>query len=325
MRFSHAGLFAGVTISCLLLAACGSYGEFSLPRLAGERNLTLHMQLGPQPVISRDGASDILNPSVVRSQAFFNLYSEFDGHTWHTALAESENGGNWIKKGRVLSPDPSTWEGDYIAANGTAWFGSGKWLYWYQSGKGIPRIGLARSNDGVHWRKDAHPVIEAGPRGSWDERAVADPYVLKLGGEFYIYYLGQDRARQQQIGLARSSDGIQWTKLRSNPVIEAAPSTNGLGEPAVWQSKGWYWMIYTVRSRTEERSLKAARSLDGVHWENVGQPVRGGEAWDRAVVCDPTVFVDGDRTLLWFGGGDKPRPDEHLDGQIGSGVIEIAP
>jgi hypothetical protein len=43
------------------------------------------------------------------------------------------------------------------------------------------------------------------------------------------------------------------------------------------------------------------------------------------VICDPTVVVDGDVTLLWFGGGDKPRPDEHLDGQIGFGVIETQP
>jgi hypothetical protein len=57
----------------------------------------------------------------------------------------------------------------------------------------------------------------------------------------------------------------------------------------------------------------------------VGKPIRGTEAWDSQVICDPTVVVDGDVTLLWFGGGDKPRPDEHLDGQIGFGVIETQP
>jgi len=26
---------------------------------------------------------------------------------------------------------------------------------------------------------------------------------------------------------------------------------------------------------------------------------------------------------VWFGGGDIPRPDENLDGQIGYGVLHI--
>jgi predicted GH43/DUF377 family glycosyl hydrolase len=280
------------------------------------------VRLEPGPVIAHDGLSDVLNPSVVKSQSFADLYSEFDGRSWHTALAQSSDGRAWTKRGRVLSPDPATWEGNYIAANGSALVEKSKWSYWYQSGEGIPQIGLARSDDGLHWRKEPQPVLLPGPRGSWDERGVADPYVLKLGGEYYIYYLGQNRARQQQIGLARSTDGIHWTKLRSNPVMEAPATGNGIGEPAVWQWKGWYWMLYTARSKTEQRALMQARSRDGVHWEQVGEPIRGDQAWDRDVVCDPTVVVDGDRTLLWFGGGDKPRPDEHLDGQIGMGVIE---
>lgn len=324
-RFSHAGRLAFVTISFLMPGGCGRYGDFALPRLADGRNVTLRVQLDPQPVIQREPEIDVLNPSVVRSNPFFNLYSEFDGRVWHTALAESADGRHWTKKGRVLSPDASTWEGDYIAANGSALIENSKWWYWYQSGKGIPRIGLARSDDGIHWRKDPQPVLLPGPRGSWDERGVADPYVLKLGSEFYIYYLGQNRARQQQIGLARSEDGVHWMKLRSNPVMEAPDSGNGIGEPAVWQWKGWYWMLYTGRGKTEQRELFAARSEDGVHWVRVGKPIRGTEAWDSQVICDPTVVVDGDVTLLWFGGGDKPRPDEHLDGQIGFGVIETQP
>jgi predicted GH43/DUF377 family glycosyl hydrolase len=308
-----------------MLAGCGGYDDFTLPRLAGERNITLKVRLDPNPVIQRDGLSDVLNPSVVKLHSFFNLYSEFDGRTWHTAMAESSDGRSWLKKGRVLSPDPGTWEGSYIAANGTVLVESDKWWYWYQSGKGVPGIGLARSDDGMHWRKEPKPVIEAGPRGSWDERGVADPYVLKLDGEYYIYYLGQNRARQQQIGLARSSDGMHWTKLLSNPVMEAPDSENGIGEPAVWQWRGWYWMLYTARSKTEQRTLREARSRDGVHWEQVGEPIRGSADWDREVVCDPSVVVTGDVTLLWFGGGDKPLPAEHLDGQIGMGTIEAQP
>ena len=63
-------------------------------------------------------AIDALNPSVIRRGAtLWNLYSGYDGKTWHTGLATSSDGALWEKKGKVLSPNPSTWEGDYIAAD----------------------------------------------------------------------------------------------------------------------------------------------------------------------------------------------------------------
>ena len=48
-------------------------------------------------------------------------------------------------------------------------------------------------------------MLETGPVGFWDERAVADPYVIRIGAYFYMYYLGQDRAMRQRIGVARSA------------------------------------------------------------------------------------------------------------------------
>ena len=38
-------------------------------------------------------------------------------------------------------------------------------------------------------------MLDTGPRGSWDERGVGDPYVIQVEGWYYMYYLGQDRAR----------------------------------------------------------------------------------------------------------------------------------
>jgi len=281
-------------------------------------------------------STDVLNPSVVAlpgGQKLLNVYSAYDGKTWHTGVAESTDGGlTWTNRRRVLSPD-LPWEGRYIAANGTALVrGGGELLYWYQAGS-PPRLGLARSSDnGATWRKHGDPVVPTGPRGSWDERGVADPYVIEApgesGGALYMYFLGQNRARQQRLGLARSTDGgLTWTKLRSNPILEIGPEgafdENGLGEPAIWAARGRWWMLYTGRDRTERRRLGLASSPDGVHWERWRDSVAilSGEApWNSAVLCDPTVLPDSARPgilRLWFGGGDVPHPAENIHGAIG--------
>jgi predicted GH43/DUF377 family glycosyl hydrolase len=319
--------------ACLLLAGCARYADFTLPALPGPQGaVTWKWNVRPTPVISRDSEwsrVDALNPSVIPvNAALLNLYSGYDGKMWHTGVASSSDGITWTKKAKMLSPEAGTWEGDYIAANGTALSDQGRYFYWYQAGR-RPQIGLATSNDGQHWTKHWKPVLNTGPSGSWDERGAADPHVIKEGWGYYMYYLGQDRARRQRLGVARSEDGITWAKHRDSPILElGAPGAFdelGLGEPAVWSQHGWYWMLYTGRDRNEYRRLGLARSRDGISWSRVtDEPVlSGAHEWDSKVVCDPSVLVDGDIVRVWFGGGNNAEPAENLNGQIGYATLKI--
>jgi predicted GH43/DUF377 family glycosyl hydrolase len=233
----------------------------------------------------------------------------------------------------VLEPDPQTWEGSYIAANGTAIFVERDIWYWYQAGpRGVPRIGLARSSDGRTWRKEPVPVLMPGPRGSWDERGAADPYVFLAGAGWPMYlcmfYLGQDRAQRQRLGVARSRDGVHWEKLRTNPILELGDAgsfdENGLGEPAVWEANGFYWMLYAGRDVHENRRLGLARSTDGVHWKKLPAVFSGSEAWNSKVICDPSVIANDSEVRVWFGGGGVAHPDENINGQIGFGILRPA-
>jgi predicted GH43/DUF377 family glycosyl hydrolase len=314
----------------LLLAGCGRYADFTLPAPdAAGPGAPFIWDLDPAPVLGRGPEAwdsvDVLNPSVIRFRdAYLNLYSGFDGKTWSTGVATSPDGFVWTKKGRVLSP--AGWEANW-ATNGSALVEGGEVLYWYAACD-PPRIALARSNDGVAFTKQGEAVVPLGPRGGFDERGVSDPYVIRRGEFLYLFYLGQDRAARQRLGVARSRDGIRWEKLRSNPVLElgrtGAFDENGLGEPAVWSSGGFYWMLYTGRDRAEHRRLGLARSSDGVRWEREDSfaPISGDQDWDRQVVCDPTVELTPDGSVrVWFGGGDVAHPVENIHGQIGVAVL----
>jgi predicted GH43/DUF377 family glycosyl hydrolase len=299
----------------LFLTGCGRYANFTLPAApGGDTSLVYRFIAEPEPVISRGEFQDALNPSVAGR---VNLYSVYDGQ-WHTALATSQDGVHWRKQGIVLRAPA----GSYIAANGGAVSHSGQTWYWYETGtKERLQISLARSADARAWHVEPAPVLDMGPPGAWDERAVADPYVIRIEPYFYMYYLGQDRAVRQRIGVARSRDGVRWEKLRTNPIVEMDEDEAGIGEPAVWQSDGFYWMLYTVRDFVENRYLRLARSTDGVRWTKLAVRYKGTAAWNSRVVCDPTVVVEGGRILVWFGGGDVASPDENLHGQIGFATL----
>jgi predicted GH43/DUF377 family glycosyl hydrolase len=297
-----------------VLTGCGHYADFTLPRLSGgDSTLTFTFEESPAPVLS-ELPKEVLNPSVVRrGGSLVNVYSVFDGATWRTAIDSRV----------VLAPDAGTWEGSYIAANGSAAIVDGQLWYWYEAGaRGDHRIGLARE-----FQKLPRPVLDHGPYRSWDERVVADPYVIRIEPYFYLYYLGQDRAAppRQRLGVARSRDGIRWEKLGANPILEGgepgAFDDNGVGEPAVFPFRGFYWMLYTGRDAAENRRLGLARSTDGVHWQKLPQVFAGARAWDSKTICDPSVLLDNGEIRVWFGGGDAPRPDENIHGQIGHGVL----
>jgi predicted GH43/DUF377 family glycosyl hydrolase len=307
-----------VAACCLSLTACGRYADFTLPVLEAKDAAWPKLVLQPEPVLKRGETSDVLNPSVVEVNGeLLNFYSAFDGRTWRTALTKSTDGVHWGPGEYVLSPDAKTWEGAYIAANGTDAYLNGKGFHWYVAG--------AANHTQIGFAETRRPVLSPGPRGSFDEVAVADPYVIRVGDSWYMYYLGQDRARRQQIGLARSQDGVVWEKLRTNPVLAMGEpggmDDRGLGEPAVWQLGGWYWMLFTGRDAQENRSLGLARSADGVKWTRSKQVFRGDQPWDSKVLCDPAVLVQNGRVRVWFGGGDVASPDQNLHGQIGIGEM----
>jgi predicted GH43/DUF377 family glycosyl hydrolase len=313
-----------------LLGACGKYRDFKLPQQPGGPSVTWRWQARPEPVISRGApgewdSGDVLNPSVIRQgDAYYNFFSGYDGQIWHTGLAVSADGITWHKEGQILSPAPGTWEGNAIAANGSAIGDDSGILYYYQAGDPV-EIGLARSRNGHQWERNGPPVLPVGPYDSWDERGVADPYVIRAGQNYYMFYLGQDRARRQRLGVAMSSDGVSWSKLRGNPILElgeyGAFDSNGLGEPAVWAARGYYWMLYTGRARNEMRRMGLARSRDGVRWEKLPMVIAGEQPWDSKVFCDPAVIANGDRVTVWFGGGDEAHPDQNIHGQIGLGQL----
>ena len=297
-----------------------------------------------KPVLNRGGKGewdgvDLLNPSVIyKDNIYYNYYSGFDGSVWRTGLATSIDGLKWNKfeKNPILDISNSGWDSEYIAANGCAIEIDGKIYYYYQSKKkkGPTQIGLAISEDGKKFVKyQNNPVVSVGVNHAWDSLVVADPYVFKYKGYYYMYYLGMDKLFIQRIGVAVSKDGITWEKSVLNPVLDMgvrdAFDENGVGEPSVVYRKPYFYMIYTGRARNEVRDIGVAISLDGIYWKKLSTNGifrrRNKYSWDSAVICDSTLLFDKDNKnlLIWYGGGNKPHPAENINGEVGFIVADI--
>lgn len=75
-----------------------------------------------------------------------------------------------------------------------------------------------------NWEKFVgNPVLDLGVSGQWDDTSVVAATVLLDNGVYKMWYAGND-GTNSRIGYATSSDGINWTKYASNPVLDLGVS-----------------------------------------------------------------------------------------------------
>ena len=153
-------------------------------------------------------------------------------------LATSSNpGGPWTRlENPVLEVGSSgEWDAGYVGPNTVIETDTGFVMYYLGADVnvvygGVSQVGMAFSTDGINWVKyddplttdppfaESDPVLWPGVSGSWDDTYIYGLSVLETGNGWEMFYSGSDGALDQ-IGFATSSDGIQWVKYISNPVL----------------------------------------------------------------------------------------------------------
>lgn len=86
------------------------------------------------------------------------------------------------------------------------------------------RILYAESIDGINWSSSTLS-LDIGSEGDFDSEQVYAPDVIRMENEYWMFYCGRSNPSstiaqwEMQIGLARSEDGIQFSKVAGNPLI----------------------------------------------------------------------------------------------------------
>jgi predicted GH43/DUF377 family glycosyl hydrolase len=97
-------------------------------------------------------------------------------------------------------------------------------LYGGLDGSNTTRIGVATSDDGITWQKDAEPVLEADSCGKPGAQYAAAPRLMPAD-EGYLLLFDQDR----EPAMATSPDGHTWTCAGPDPLLVAEDLPDGQG------------------------------------------------------------------------------------------------
>lgn len=142
------------------------------------------------------------------------------GGVEHILVMDAPDAVTWSLDGARAALEPSAgWEAGSVRAPCVR-YDAGSWVMWYVGGDGAG-IGIAVSQDGEKWTRGATDPVFL-PQAGWESAGAPNldaPSVVSDGKTYRMYYLAGGGAG---VGVAESTDGISWERLRTAPLLAPA-------------------------------------------------------------------------------------------------------
>jgi hypothetical protein len=127
--------------------------------------------------------------------------------TYHIKYAESDDGVDWRREGRVCLDH--THPGERNIARACVVPDGDGYRAWYSfAGDFEYRLGYAESPDGLDWTRRDDELQLTGEPGSWEDQAQAYPWVFEHEGSRYMLYCGNSIGREG-FGIAIEQPGVE--------------------------------------------------------------------------------------------------------------------
>ena len=324
----------------ILLLACFTllYSNITVAQYSWARDAANPVLTGAPTTIQH-----LADPSVIYDSGMFRMWSgcvETNPSYASICYSESTDGSNWTAPVIVFSPSlvAGAWDNmkteiPTVIKDTTEIDPAKRYKMWYGGADSLKPdstiMGYAYSPDGLAWTRLPAAQSPYGKDGlvlvagfvSGDAFVISDPTVIKTSGTYYVWYNTFDAFGNVVISHATSSDGINWTKDPSNPVVSPTEPWEDFGpdtsivadvvQPTVMihPATGDFFMCFgsfdsTIYQRYD--GFGYATSADGTTWaKDISNPfflpdtLKPGE--EIGIHANNIVYVAG--TYHMFYGG----------------------
>jgi predicted GH43/DUF377 family glycosyl hydrolase len=170
-------------------------------------------------------------------------------------------------------------------------YDEGKYKMWYMGvfSGATSYAYYAESVDGKNWvHPQLQPVMLPTP-GSWDSRGVAPGAVIKDDSVYRMFYSGWDFSGYEQIGMAISFDGKNWTK-DSLPIIQPPPGHSIIAVNSAIKVNNKYYLYYGSLDYSNLYKMNVAISLNLESWEIYSGILYPNQQWEGSKPGYPAVI-----------------------------------
>ena len=259
-----------------------------------------------QNIIVYSGETTVNISDGMISQVNLTLYSTGNGVggikinvTWVNTQLQA---GQWVDSPNSPIMTGTQYFENYGVSLMNVIYENGLYKMWY-TGMGDPsimNIDYAVSSDGINWQKNQSPVLK--PTLNWDVRGVQGARILKIGNTYKMYFTGRDANMVTRIGLATSSDGINWNKM-PNPVLSPSQSWETavyIGSIVFHNDK--YYMFYVAGGYPNgDPYIGLATSSDGINFTKEPNPIiTSSLSWETNNIYNPTVVYENGKFKMHY-------------------------
>ncbi len=183
-----------------------------------------------EPILSPQGttweSAGTFNPAVTFAFGkFVMLYRAQDASgTSRLGYAESSDGIHFTRRpDPVLSPETNYEKDGGVEDPRLQKLGDTYYLTYTGYNKKDAQLCLAISRDLIHWERKG--VILPAYKGNWNKGWTKSGAIVpeKIGGKYWMYWLGTAADKTDQMGLSYSSDLLHWTEATQTPVLPRRP------------------------------------------------------------------------------------------------------
>jgi hypothetical protein len=152
-------------------------------------------------------------------------------------------------------------------------------------------IVLYTSSDRINWTRHGTVLEKVGE--GWESHEAATPTVWKEGNLWYMLYEGIGHSTAGQVGLATSSNGINWTRHSNNPVLANPFGTDrDLAIDSIIKVNGVYYAYGHYRDGSQKWVAGVFTSCNLTSWTVYP---------DNQIPCSSPVIVDNGSDYLLYG------------------------
>jgi len=317
-------LSAIVALPLSVFALFGS-GHFKLP-------FGKWVRVSAEPILSPRGdgfeSAGTFNPSVVMHEGKFVMLYRAQDSKGRSSLgyAASEDGVHFTRRPEPVFVSEATYEkGGGVEDPRLVKIGGTFYLTYtgynnvdaHLSDKGDAQLCLATSQDLVHWQRQG--ILLPSYQGRWNVKWTKSGAILneKINGKYWMYFLGDAKAKDTQMGVAYSEDLLHWTEALDHPVLSSRPEMFDAhvvepGPPPILTSEGIFliyngadehdvyatgWVLFDKNDPTQVIARADAPIFSPENeWEKVGQV--------RNVVFVEGLVQEKKRWLFYYGAAD---------------------
>lgn len=159
------------------------------------------------------------------------------------------------------------------------------------------------------------PVMELGKRGTFDDGGVMPTWIMRKGGDLWMYYIGWNLGVsvpfRNSLGLAISHDnGDSFTRMFEGPILDRTKDEpHFVASASVLDMQEYFTMVYlscTEWHTTDDGKimhkyhLKQTNSVDGISWERPGNVAIDYSDKNEYAISRPSIIRIGEKYHMWF-------------------------